>query len=292
MNSPIGFRVASYNVNDFDYPKADNKTDRRKFSELKNTVDSLDAGFIGLQEVRSQAALRKLNAALSTPFAWLGLIYGNSNRQQHIGFLSRYPVTVKSHAQYQLLDDSGLPLIKRIKVNALPDDPDEYTRNIRFQRDLVLADINTPNGRLGVFIVHMKSMRNQVDADYPENPGQDDIRRAECVTAKLIVECYQRQYPDRPTMILGDLNATQSMTSIDPLLSRSEFTDVLERDWIEPGNHPGYSYRNPPARARLDYLLLSKQAMTLYQTGSARIHRPRGWKVASDHLPVSAVLQL
>lgn len=293
-----GFRVVTYNVKDFDDPVANNNADRRKFKELTNTIDELDSGFIGFQEVRSEQALRRLNSELASPFPWFQLIPGNSTRQHHFAFLSRYPVTITSHAEAELVECNGDPLTTKFAMTDSGDgDPNAVERQtairgVRFQRDLVLADVNTPSGRIAVFMAHLKSMRKDLDRDFPDNPGQDRIRQAEANTIRLIVQRYERDNPTRPVIILGDLNATNEMKSVEPLLRNSGFVDIIQQDWIDNGNHPSYSYRNPPAKARLDYLLLSPHALRLYATGSACIHRVRGWKTASDHLPVSATFHL
>ncbi len=294
MNESSQFRIVSYNLRDFDEPVVGNKAHSRKLKELKNTIDSLDAGFIGFQEACSEDALHTLNRNLNEPFPWCSLVVGNSTRRQHIGYFSKYPVTTTSHADARLIDCDDTHLTHRVStaVTGADDAASYQTQSVRFQRDLVLADINSPGGRFALFIAHLKSMRSDSDKAFPDNPGQDRIRRAEANTIRLIVQRYQRDNPQTPIVILGDLNATHEMTSLQPLLANSDFLDAVQRDWIDGGNHPSYSYRKPPARARLDYLLLSQQAQHLYQPNSARIHRVRGWKTASDHLPVSIALRL
>jgi len=281
------FRVVSYNVKDLGREMDDTPAPDGKIRALAATLDAIGGDFVGIQEIGSYSALTLLNTSLRRPFAWSQLVEGNSTRKQHFGYLSRYPVSITSHSKIDLSRPDGTSLIEQIKA---VDGSPPRTKTLRFQRDLMLADVNTPGGRIGIFVLHLKSMRSESNTLFPENPTQDDIRTAESHTAKLVVDRFRADNPDRPVLIIGDFNATCTMNSLQPLLSDVEFVDILQRDWIETGNHPVYSYRNRPAKARLDYLLLSKHALALYAPGSARIHRTANRK-ASDHLPVSVDLQ-
>jgi len=281
------FRVVSYNVKDLGRDIDDAQASDGKIRALAATLDDIGGDFVGIQEIGSISALTQLNTSLRHPFAWCQLIEGNSTRKQHFGYLSRYPVSITSHTQIDLTKPDGTDLVEQIKS---VDGSRFKTKTLRFQRDLMLADVNTPGGRIGIFVLHLKSMRSESNTLFPDNPTQDDIRTAESHTARLVVDHFRVQNPDRPVLIIGDFNATCTMQSLQPLLSDAEFVDILQRDWIDTGNHPVYSYRNRPAKARLDYLLLSKHALALYTPGSARIHRTADRK-ASDHLPVSVDLQ-
>jgi endonuclease/exonuclease/phosphatase family metal-dependent hydrolase len=86
--------------------------------------------------------------------------------------------------------------------------------------------------------------------------------------------------PDRPTALLGDLNATPDAPEIRIL------TGVLVDSWQEAGGLPGSTFPNPVPYRRIDYVMHTPDA----RAGAVAVARSLRARLASDHLPVVADL--
>jgi endonuclease/exonuclease/phosphatase family metal-dependent hydrolase len=86
--------------------------------------------------------------------------------------------------------------------------------------------------------------------------------------------------PDRPTVLLGDLNATPDTPEIRVLAGA--YTDA----WAQAGGPLGSTFPNPVPYRRIDYVML----VTGVRTRAVAVARSLRARLASDHLPVVADL--
>lgn len=281
-------RITTWNTGGgFDPPDAATGWSRgtRRVEALRRAVDRLQAEVIALQEIESDRALDELNASLERPYPFVRFARGNSYLDLHQGFLSRFEVECTSFRDTTLTAADGSPLVDY----ASPEDAERQKPTpVRFQRDVVLADVRVPgNGVISIFNVHLKSQRT--------SPWRllDDatVREAE---SRALVDIVRRHGsdvdPEHPVIVVGDLNAKPDDESIRPILDGLRFYDVLEREWIALSRAPDHTHRGRQ-RARIDYVLLSPAARRRYRPDSVRVHASVDTRAASDHFPVSIDLR-
>ncbi|MGW1405564.1 endonuclease/exonuclease/phosphatase family protein [Streptomyces sp. NPDC002403] len=83
---------------------------------------------------------------------------------------------------------------------------------------------------------------------------------------------------DRPTVLVGDLNATPDTPEV------AQVTEHLDDTWLTAGQGPGHTYDALDPHERIDYVLASPGI----DAHRARVLGAQG----SDHLPVSVGITL
>ncbi|MFD0267349.1 endonuclease/exonuclease/phosphatase family protein [Streptomyces sp. NPDC127106] len=124
--------------------------------------------------------------------------------------------------------------------------------------------VETPQGRVAVFVAHLPSVRVKLNAGFTAN--QRD-KSADALGAALAAE------PLRKVVLLGDLNGTMNDRSL------SEVTSQMRSTQGAAGDGFGFSWPAPFPMARIDQVMVRgmkpEASWTLPRTGS-------------DHLPVAA----
>lgn len=282
-NSKLGIsiRIATYNVENLfaDGEEAKPRAARRALARM---INLLDADFLMLQEVGSVEVLEQLNAELASPYGFVGLIPGNSTRSIHLGVLSRYVTDLTSHRETPLYDREGEILrVYTSESDALAG----HKREARMQRDVLLARFRVGVVHVAVFGVHLKSFHTPLWMDL----GTDVLREAEarCVT-RLICD-YRDDHPEDCVVLLGDFNDTASSDALAPI-QQLDFIDPHKRWFQSLGRNPSTYW--PRRRSRIDRIYLSPETADWVAEGSQTIHAGEMAKQASDHYPVSVVLDI
>ncbi len=276
------FRVATYNLKNLflDTGSAILNAKRRarpkrrvELRALARTIGRLDADLLAVQEVGDGAALTAVNELLGQPYPHLEVVPGNSDRGIHLGFLSRVPVSLTSHAELLLADAHGQPLAD---FATAADAEAGLETPLRLQRDLLRCDVL--DGALTVYNVHLKS------------PNQPRWRRLDAATvraaeARLIAGVLAAPLAERERALLlvGDFNEGSDGEALAPL-RRAGLHDVAGKDAEQV---PTFW----PACARIDHVFANTTALRRVE-GDLQVHASRRARRASDHFPVSVALRL
>lgn len=281
-------RIVSYNVQNL----LDEDGARRagaavktaqQMKALAGTIGELRADVLLLQEVGDGGVLETLNDALPAPYPFLSVLPGNSPRGIHLAIMSREPFELTSHRDVVLTGDDG-EVLEEYESEA--DAAADCTRPVRFQRDLMLAELLLEETEpLAIFNVHLKSRTNRPW----KRLAADVIRAAEVRHVASTVQAYLNAQPGRGLIVTGDFNDTRSSEVLSPLFALP-LSDPLGEVLARTGRNPSTYW--PKRRMRLDFVLLSPVARERMITGSARIHAGQRAKRASDHYPVSVDLLL
>ncbi len=128
------------------------------------------------------------------------------------------------------------------------------------QRGLLRAAIQADRHLWQIYTTHLQP-----------NDGAERLAQARAIADRIGA-------PDRPVVLLGDLNATPGTPEIRTL------TEGLADAWPAAGRRCGHTFPAPIPYRRIDYVLHSRacRAVTVTVAGSLTA------RVASDHLPVVA----
>ncbi len=267
-------RIATYNVKNL---LADGKP-AAELQALVGTIDALSADVLLLQEVGSANRLAATNEALTSPYPFIGLLPGNSNRGIHLAVMSREPFELTSHRSEVLTDEQGTELGE---YDSQTDAEIGRSRPLLLQRDLLLTELALDGlGTLALFNMHLKSKTNQPW----RRLAADVIRAAECRTVARIVARYLAIHPRRPVIVGGDFNDTRHSEALSPLFELP-LVDPLGEVLARSGRNPSTYW--PKRRMRLDFLLVSEQVRGILVPDSGEIHTGARARRASDHYPVS-----
>lgn len=258
---------------------------QREVRALAKTIGWSDPDLIAMQEVGSLTALADINSLLDEPYPHVLLAPTNSDRGIHLGFMSRFPLTLHSYRDRKLVDESGNPLTDMRARDSTELEP------LRLQRDIAVAEFSPPgwpaDRRCFVANVHLKSAGKR-----PWNTLSPlTVRTAEVrVLAQVITEI-QKNNPDCALMVLGDFNDNPTSLAFEPLgrLTHGALFDPLMRELV-PAN-PRISTYWPKRRTRIDRILLNAAAAERYERGSIRLWGNKRAEIASDHFPLSIDIQ-
>ena len=280
-------RIASYNVQNLftaadarQWPGAAAKP-AKAVTALADTLSTVGADAVLLQEVGSTEALERVNDNMTLPYPFSAVVEGNSERGIHLAVLSREPFEVTSHRHLTLADEDGAPLLEyETEAAAGMNRPTP----MRIQRDLLQIELDLADeGLLTLFNVHLKSKTNRPW----RRLAADDVRAAEARQVAELLNRYLAAHPDRPLLLGGDFNDLRSSESLSPLFDLP-LTDPMGDVLAKTGRNPSTYW--PKRRMRLDFLLLSAAAASHLVPHSASIHTGQRAKRASDHYPVSVDL--
>ena len=235
------------------YSDADWKTKTRW---IKKRLHKMDADVIGFQEVFSTEALKKLCAKAGYPYfvtTDTPQTREEDDKVFHksvVALASRYPLenprTVDTH-----------PAVK--SELSLADD-------FRFSRLPVCADITVPDiGTTTVYVVHLKSkrpvsedIRYEDKTEWPDRVRDTMMRLSRGNVASMLQRGAEAtllyhsacqvldENPDRPLLILGDMNDDQDSTPIRALTMKSRIYSiggVGDEEWPATAKHSLHDYR-------------------------------------------------
>jgi len=285
---PNEITVATYNAkNFFDNLYPQRAKPQKEVKALARVIKRIGADVIGFQEVESIESLRQLNTALegygASSYKHLLFEEGNYYRDLHVPYVSRIKGVLKTHKNTTLKGQDG-SVFKEYKSKQAA--AAGKLTAARFQRDFLLFEFKVNGEIIAVFNTHFKSR-----SEYRwTNNSSDEIRYAESLAAKKIVEKYQKDHPDRPIIILGDLNQRHKHKTVKPLTKELGFFDPVLEELMGAGRDVRTYWRKK--NDRIDYVLLSESAKNLYVEGSARIHTGSTAMTASDHFAVSVTLKV
>ncbi len=274
--------IATYNLKNLFLAGEGPAKPNGELRPLVRMLDQLDADIVLLQEVGSLASLTLLNGRLARPYAYPGLVPGNSDRSIHLAVLSRHRVRLVSHHHCMLFDAQG---------SKLQDHETEAAARagqlspLRFCRDLLRVDVLGLELPLSIFAVHLKSRTNR---DW-RTLAADEIRAAECRRIGELMAEFRACHPHALMILCGDFNDRLSSDALAPLqrlAMQDPLGDLLQRN----GRNPSTYW--PKRRMRIDHILVCQHAAARVLADSARIHASRMAQTASDHYPVSLELQI
>jgi endonuclease/exonuclease/phosphatase family metal-dependent hydrolase len=250
---------------------------RAEIRALARALNSVQPDLVAFQEVGSLAALNSVNELVSDPYPHLAVVPGNSQRGIHLGFASRQPMILTSHADRRLLGSDE---------QILEDHPDAASAasgavcSLGLQRDLLRCDLAVAGCRLSVFNTHLKS---------PNQPRwsrlrADQLRQAESRLIARIVQELEQHDSDLPIVVLGDFNDLWPSDALLPLqdggLMKVDFAPAaaaLRSFW--------------PKSITIDHILVNASAGAWLVPDSAMIHDVKSFRRGSDHCPVSVDLE-
>ncbi|NKB98683.1 MAG: hypothetical protein GKR90_09365 [Pseudomonadales bacterium] len=274
-------RVATYNVENLfgDGPEAKPNAGIRALARM---IQLVDADIVLLQEVGSLGVLKHLNDRLERPYEQVGLLEGNSNRSIHLGTLCRLPCTLTSHKSAPLYDRLGTRLRGFLNEE---DAVAAKKSDLYLQRDLLRVDCEIAGLRFAFYTVHLKSKWSPPWADV----GSDELREAEARTVTRLIVDFRDEHPDAYVLLMGDFNDAGSSDAMAPI-RQLNFVDSHKVWFQSMGRNPTTYW--PKRRRRIDRIYLSPETADLVVPGSQVIHAGEMAKQASDHYPVSIVVEL
>lgn len=260
-------KMATFNIlnmfDEYDDPyRADEGTPakpREELIRLANTIRSLDADVVALQEVENRGVLEYFNRTFLADFGYehVVLFEGNDLRGIDCAVLSRLPVgPVTSHRHVRFPDGSGQPMT--------------------FNRDLLQVEIQPPGGpSFHVFVVHLKSKRDGANTTEPQRLGETRHAR------KVLDDLLERDR-DALFVICGDFNDTRNSNPVRTL--RGEGPRAL-REFLSDLPEKPETYIKRPG-GMIDFIFASPAMGRRYVDNSYRIVVGTVESHGSDHNPV------
>lgn len=275
------FTVATYNLEN--YLIAPKETRQAKPIEararIQETLKTLNADVLALQEVGGTAALAELRTALEKE----GLNYPQWEIVEgpdpflNIAILSRYPIVARRpHPDESFLLNGRLFKVSRgfaevdIKINA------------RYVFTLMTT--------------HLKSRRPVPQA------GEADLREQEALRLREIIDTRLAANPALNLVVCGDFNDLKSSLSTRSLIGQGKtaLVDLRPAEQVsDTGENPGgsrslrhvtwtYFYAKEDTYSRIDFILTSRSmARDCYRKETSVLALPH-WGEASDHRPIIA----
>jgi endonuclease/exonuclease/phosphatase family metal-dependent hydrolase len=273
------FTVATYNLEN--YLVAPQESRKAKPVEararIQETLKTLNADVLALQEVGGKAALAELHDALKKE----GLNYSQWEIIQgpdpvlNLAILSRYPIIARRPHP----DESFLLNGRRFKVS----------------RGFAEVDIRVnAHCTFTLITAHLKSRRPVPQADEGDLREQEGLRLREIIDARLAAN------PGLNLVIAGDLNDLKSSPSTRAVMGQGKTALVdlrpaeLEDNAEEENGGNGslrhvtwtYFYAREDTYSRIDFILTSRSmARKCYRKETQVLALPY-WGEASDHRPV------
>jgi len=274
---PSQLKIATYNVENYgainrhtahgfrsNYPK--NEASKRA---LRQTIRELDADILVLQEMGPVEYLLELQRDLKSEEVYYPhcvLMHG-PDEARHVAALSRIPfASVQEHTPLRFAYQGNTEEVKR---------------------GLLELRVDTSHGPLTFWAVHLKSRYTNDKAD-PESA----IRRAS--EARRIREFILQRIANTESdryLILGDFNDTRTSAPLRYLMQRGDlrFSHLLP---ISDSRGEYWTYHNArdDSYSRVDHILVSSALLPFVKNGSAQIADGPQIRNASDHRPVSVIL--
>ncbi len=271
--------IATYNVENYTladrmtpagYRPAYPKPEAAKVA-LRTVLRDLDADVVALQEIGGRAFLEELRRDLARE----GLVYPHAEileadeEPRHVAVLSRRPLTkVRRHTDLDFrYFDARMPV----------------------KRGLLEVGLDTPDGELTLFMVHLKSRYT----DRRDDPRSSMRRAGEAVAVRdRILQRFAEPAGAR-FLIVGDFNDSPVARPLRALLARgrtaiSELLPAAD----SRGETWTHRYQREDSYTRVDHVLISPhpELRAAVRAGKARIYDGPAAMAASDHRPVTVTL--
>lgn len=285
----------------------------QKIDWIVRILQDGDVSLVGLQELFSEVALKRIAAAAGFAHICAPDIADGRNITEHdgrreatgpfVGLLSKYPISASttvvdfpeetSGIQIQVAEDANT--IRRLPIT-------------RFQRPVIQADVQLrPDVAVTVFVAHLKSKRPQflsTEAGREKDPivaaiGNTRsliIRAAESVALrKLVVNATQNN--TRPVILFGDLNDDLSAVTTQIIAGEEPFRfakpaekriawdrllySVHDLEEQESYRDVSYTHIFSGRYELLDHIFVSQEFVF---RNPARIATVRNTRIFNDHL--------
>lgn len=278
------FRVATYNLENYlDQPSGTRPLkSAASRAKIRESLLALRAQVVALQEVGGTNALAELRGSLKAdgldyPF-WEHVSGWDTNI--HLAVLSQFPLSARRpHTNESFL---------------------LFGRRFRVSRGFSEVEIRVNNHYSFTLITaHLKSRRPVPEAD------EADLREAEAVQLRALIEARLAANPGLNLIVLGDLNDTKDSKSTRTVLGKGRRALVDTRPAERNGDHPvrpgprydprtvtwTHYYGKEDTYSRIDYILLSQgMAKEWVKEGTYVLAIP-DWGAASDHRPIVATFE-
>jgi len=273
------FRAATFNLENYLIAPIGTRPAKSPESRVavRNSIGSLNADIVALQEIGGLAALETLRSDLAAaghryPYAELA-----AGHDPHIAvaLLSRFPLVARrSHT-----NESFLLFGKRFHVS----------------RGFLEVDLEPrPGYRLTVLCAHLKSRRVSPEAD------ESSIREQEAILLRGKIDRILAANPKANLLVMGDLNDHKDSKPIRTILGRGN-TAMIDTRPTERSSMTGdprrtlrqpawtHFYAKEDSYSRVDYILISRGLYHEWIQSKSWIPADPDWGLASDHRPVTAL---
>ncbi|MGH9161167.1 MAG: endonuclease/exonuclease/phosphatase family protein [Vicinamibacteraceae bacterium] len=223
---------------------------------IARVIQSLDADIVGLQEVDRFWAR---SAYVDQPRALARML------RMHSCYGANLDHPADSHANVP--HQYGTAILSVWRIQGCENTLLPRTNPANEQRGLLEARINAGNVPLRFYNTHLQ--HNSLD---------DRIVQAQTIADRVAAV-------ESPVVVVGDLNAVPTESSLPPLLAL--LTDV----WVAGGDGDGFTIParpDTPPNRRIDYVLVSPDVAVR----SARVGLTNVTAMASDHYPVAATVAI
>ena len=269
------FVLATYNVlNLFDGEDdpyhADESTPakpRAELTQLAQSIESLGADVIAMQEVESRGYLQRFIDVFLPDLGYDHVVHfeGNDLRGIDVCLISRIPVgAVRSHRHWQFPGADG-----------------EATA---FQRDAIAVTLEPPGkSPFEIWVVHLKSNSGGREEAEP-------IRLAEAAALRKLLDRRLEEDPNVRFAVVGDFNDTWGSKTLNMITGEGE--NAL---WSASSDVAGPlpdTYNRGEYRSMIDFILCSPAMARQYVKGSFRVPPGGPETTGSDHNPVAAKFRL
>ena len=229
-----------------------------KARAITGAIEAMDAEFILLQEIESEACLDALQSRLGSPYpvAYIG------------------EIDIPGSVDVAVLAEGTLLQVITHRQHAIPL-PDGDTTV--FSRELPEVHIERDGQRIILLPLHFRSK-------YNDDPAR---RLAEANAARDIVAEVSANHPEALIILGGDVNDTPG----SPPLVALEANDVLDPVYDDLPAHERWTYEYNASQSMIDHLFVAKHSRGLLVAGSTRVLREDGGGLAgSDHAALIATI--
>jgi endonuclease/exonuclease/phosphatase family metal-dependent hydrolase len=275
------FTVATYNLENYTDGSNANRPAKSEAArrQILDTLRSLDADVLGLQEIGDTNVLLQLRSSLKAE----GLDYphwehvSGHDTNIHVAVLSRFPITARRpHSREGFL------------LNG---------RRFRLTRGIAEVDIQvTPNYSFTFMVAHLKSRRPAAEADEAE------LREQEALVLREKIDAQLRGNPNANLVLVGDLNDVKDAPSTRAVIGKGKLALVDTRPGERNGDAPLHGQNRANSRtitwthfyakedtySRIDYILLSHGMAREWDPSATYVLAQPNWGTASDHRPILA----
>lgn len=278
-----------------------------KALELGKALKEIDADLILLCEVGGRESLENFNELFLNHQYSVALIEGNSDRHIDVGFLIRKGLPF----YFDLLSNKNRAinyLYPHERDSKRTGYPTKVQMSHKFSRDCAELRLFTKDPNQPFLIFLLTHLKSRLDPDRID-PGGFERRQAELRTVVEIYQELQKQFPQVPIALCGDLNGNASRQQTDeefkPLYDLTDFEDVLELAQVPPAQRGTFYQVRSGGKSegrQIDFCLLNQSLSPHLKRESARVYR---WKdvygleisaprtleqkllLPSDHYPIS-----
>lgn len=262
-------RFAEYNVlnlfdSDDDPYRADESTPvkpRAELEALANTIRSLNADVLALEEVENRGYLERFIEVFLSDMGYreVVLFEGNDRRGIDVALVSRLPIgPVESNRHVTFAGPSGGP--------------------IRFARDVLEVTVEPEDApSFKVWVVHLQS--NSQGREYAE-----PIRIAEAKQLRRMLDEELERDPNARIVLTGDFNDTPESETLKTIIG-----DGPHKLWSAASDHEGElpdTFNQGRYQSMIDFVLCTPAMAKQYVDGSFTVLPGSPEATGSDHNPV------